>query len=69
MVVAAQLHLPALDLGELGHDRRLVAVQALPECREALRQPGVIGLAGQLASPVLGQVEVAATVVELADGA
>ena len=66
MEVAAEVHRGALDGQKLAENGLLTGIQRTGDGGEGRRQLGVVGLACQLLGPELGQVEVAAAVVELA---
>ena len=69
MVVPADVHRLALHLNELVGDRRFLFCQRGGERREARSEVGIIRLGGECLRPVLRDVEVRATVVELATSA
>ena len=66
-VVAADVRRFALHCGQFGDDGRFLLGQGLGQRGEACLEFGVFVLRGQGLGPVQRQVEVAATVVQLAD--
>src|SRR3989338_8717771 len=65
-VVAANVHGLALYGAEFGNDSCFILAKGFGQWRELRFQLGIIVLRGQFLSPVQRQVEMAATVVQLA---
>ena len=65
-VVTADVHGLALHGAEFGNDGCFILGQGFGQWRELRFQLGIIVLCGKLLSPIQGQVEMAATVVQLA---
>jgi len=66
VVVTTDRHAAALDVAELGNDLLLGLCEPLCQWGEARGKLSVVTLRRQLSRPVERQVEVAATVVQLA---